>query len=132
MCDGELEAAPIGAGERVVFAGLATRPDGAHRVGDPAGGQAESRRDARVACRAGGQGSAGTHQLGPGSVVDRTVNTASSQQGAVGGVDDAVYVLLGDVAPDECDPSVKDHTSSLPRLAIRPRQSTARAGRETG
>ncbi len=99
---------------------LRARPDRAHRVDDvlrvqPAGCRRHSlagRQPLPVA--RGPQGPAGGEDLGPATPVNRTVHPTTTQKRGVGGVDQDVGVLLGDVPTDEVDRRMCRHATILP------------------
>jgi len=65
--------------------------------------QTAAGRRLRVAGLAAAEQPALSEDLGAARAVDRAVDSAAAEQGRVGGVDDRVDVLLGDVAADRFD-----------------------------
>ena len=59
-----------------------------------------------VACGTAVEGKAFGQEFGAGGPVDRYVNTATSEQLGIGGVDDRVNCELGDVTLLEFNPSI--------------------------
>ena len=97
------QRALVGAGPQPRLAAVAAappRPDGMH---DLARGQAEPRRDARLARGTAADLAAGREQLGPGGAVDRPVHAAAPEQARVGGVDDRIDGERRDVGLDDLD-----------------------------
>ena len=95
---GDFEATPVAAREEPRFAGVAAAPDRADGVDHESGGEPEPGRGLGVAERAAIEVAAGVEQLRAGRPVDRPVDAAPAEQRRVGGVDDRVDVLGGDVA----------------------------------
>ena len=95
---GDLEAAAVAAREEPGLAGVAAAPDRADGVDHPTGGEPEARvalaspKAQPLSC------AARLEQLGAGRPVDRPVDPAPAEERGVGGVDDGVDVLGGDVA----------------------------------
>lgn len=90
----------------VVLPGVTVRADG---VDDPPGGQVEAWSldgvpDVQAAGQLGAaQRLAGGEQLRAGGTVDGAIDSSSAQKRAVGGVDDGVDLLRGDVTGDGFD-----------------------------
>jgi len=104
---GQLKRRPISGGEQLWFTSPAAPPHRAHRVYYESSGKPETVGDAGLAGRAANSGPrlgdcpAGVEQLGAGGGVDGAVDPAASQHSLVGGVDDGVNLLSGDVPNDE-------------------------------
>ena len=94
---------------------------GAHGVDDPGGRQVEAGSGHGAADRqtVGQLGVAyllaGIEQAGAGCAVDGAVDSSSTQEGAVGGVDDGIDLLGGDVTDD----GLNAHGSSLSAAGAR-------------
>ena len=87
----------------VVFAVVPYRSDGMDNV---VGGEIVAPGDLGVACGTAVEGKAFGQEFGAGGPVERSVNTATSEQLGIGGVDDRVNCELGDVALLEFNPSI--------------------------
>src|SRR6266571_8567797 len=79
-------------------------PDRADGVDDPFGRQFVALGDSCLASRAPAQLSAFLEQLRSGGVMDGAIHPAAAEQGRVGGVDNCIHLLLGDVTFDDPDP----------------------------
>ena len=93
----QLHAALITAFEQGGLVGVATMPDRSDGVDHVPGGQPVTSGDFGVTGGAAVQCPALGQQLGPGDTVNGAINTATAQQGIVGGVDDGIHLQGGDV-----------------------------------
>ena len=111
--------------EQLGLAESAAAPHRADRVDHPARGQPEPGRGLRLAGPATAQPAAVLDELRPGRTVDRSVDTSTAEQRRVGGVDDGVDVLAGDVAAHEA----QDGRRHRPTLPLRPQVPPRRIAR---
>lgn len=96
----------VATGEKLVFAVVPAVPDRADGVDDPFRGQIITLGDFRLAGFAAVERAALFQQLRPGGAMDGAVHAAAAQERSVGGVDDGIDVLLGDVALEDCETRV--------------------------
>jgi len=75
-----------------------TVPDRPHRVDHPTRRQLVAAGNLRIARAASTQLHAFQPQRRPGCAVDRPIDTPTAKQGGIGGVDDRINPLPGDVA----------------------------------
>src|SRR6266699_917814 len=78
-------------------------PDRADGVDDPFGRQFVALGDSCLASRAPAQLSAFLEQLWAGGAMDGAIHPAAAEQGRVGGVDNCIHLLMGDVTFDNQD-----------------------------
>jgi hypothetical protein len=82
---------------------IAALPDGTHCVDDVVCRELIARSDSRLSHGAAAQCTTGGEELRTRGTMDGPVHTAAAQQGCIGGVDDRIDGLLGDVAHDNFD-----------------------------
>ena len=104
---GELEGIEVGVAEELLFVVFAFAVDGAHGVYDVLGGQAACGGDDGMACGAaallGDDFLAFLEDLRAAGAVDGAIDASAAHEGGVGGVDDGLGVLAGDIALGEED-----------------------------
>ena len=103
VLDRKRQTASVAGGQQRLLPVAAAVPDGAGGVDDEAGGQAVAPGDLRLAGAAAVQRAAFRQQLRPCGPMDGAVHSAPAQKTGVGGVDDGVRGLFGNVALDDLD-----------------------------
>ena len=104
---GKTEAVVIGLAQQVILAAIAAVPDGSDGVDDVLGLEISGGSDDSLAGGAtalsGNDLSALFEDFGAAGTVDGAIDTASAHERAVGGVDNGIGILLGDITLDKCD-----------------------------
>ena len=93
-----LEGPPVARGERLLLSSRSARPQWSHGVDDPPARQVEAWSGFRVANLTAAERTARLQQPWTGGAVYRAVDSATSEKGLVGGVDDDIHLLIDDVA----------------------------------
>jgi hypothetical protein len=83
-------------------------PDRSNGVDDMPGGKPITLRDLGIAGSAAAQRTALGKQFGSGGAMDRAIDTASTEEGRIGGVDDGVNAQDGDVGNDDFEARVAE------------------------
>ncbi len=90
VLQGQLETVVVKGGEPFGLMAGAAMPHGADGMDHPAGRQAKAGGYPRLAGEATTQGPTGGQQLRPRRPMDGAIDSAATQQGLVGGVDDGI------------------------------------------
>jgi hypothetical protein len=118
---GDLKRTLVGLAKDLVLAPSATPPDGADGVDDVVGGEAVAKGEDGLAGGEAGVALAFAEQLGAGGTVDGAVNAASAAELFVGGIDDGVELVRGNVGMDDLNhgtgmtPNCASPLTTIPR-----------------
>ena len=94
--------------EQIILAVAATIPDRSDRVDDMSGFEAITPGDLGITGRATAERAAFGQQFRAGAAMDRTIDTAATEQRQIRGVDDGVNAQCRDVGNNDVQPRVAD------------------------